>query len=98
MYEYLKGIGLHPVMHRRGPKKRHRIYHIEFTPDYREDYWIERIITDWGYLRGFNRIHLCLNEIVLENGMGAKVNINYKDINKFEVVLEEDEEYINTTV
>ena len=88
MYDYLKSIGLFPVMHRRGKKKKHRIYHIEFTTDYHKNQIIEYIYTDWGYIRGAESIHLCQNEIVIES-FHTKININYKDIDKFEVYLAE---------
>ena len=94
MYQYLKEIGLYPVMHRRGPKKKHRMYHIEFVPDKNKNHRISHILTDWGYIEGFEHIHLYANEVALESNYEfCKININYRDIEKFEVVMfDEDEE------
>ena len=95
MYIYLKSLGMRPMMRWRGPK--HRFYHTEFVPERTSNQTINMIILDWGYVRGFQSIHLCKNEIVIESDYGnAKINMNYKDINKFEVIIDEidEDEYI----
>ena len=86
MYDYLKSIGMYPVIHRRKVG-----YHVEFRKDYRKNQTIEGIILDWGYVRGFDSIHLCRDEIVLE-ALDSKINIKYKSIEKFEVIIYEDED------
>lgn len=95
MYNYLKDIGMYPIMRWRDPsKKRHPKYHIEFVVDRNSNLYIDSIVTDWGYLRGFNRIHLCRDEVVLESDFeSAKVNIKYNKMNKFEVRIFEREEF-----
>ena len=94
MYDYLKEIGLKPLMHHRGRRHRQPLYHTEFVEDFETSLRIDSIITDWGYISGFNRINLYVKEIALESDIDfCKININYKDIKKFEVVMiDEDEE------
>ena len=86
MYNYLKEIGLYPIfVHHESGKS----YHVEFRTQQQHTYSI--IETDWGYIRRFSSIHLCTDEIVIETQIGEmKVNINYKDIKKFEVRLLEE--------
>ena len=88
MYDYLKSQGLKPLIHRRGPKKKHRMYHMEFVVD-REKFpngYINQIILDWGYIRNFDSIHLYQDEIVIESEFGrTKINMRYDRIDKFEV-------------
>lgn len=90
MYDYLKGLGLVPLFHWSDFG-----YHTEFVADAKKNEMMESVIFDWGYVRGFDSIHLCANEIVIEcrHGFG-KINVYYKDINKFEVrLMDRDEEY-----
>lgn len=69
-----------------GDKKASK-YHTEFRLN--EGQVDCRIDFDWGYIRHVNRIHLCKNEMVVESKFAdMKVNINYKDIKKFEVYIE----------
>lgn len=99
MYNYLKSLGMKPIIHRRGKKGvKHRSYHVEFVID-RENInqTIRMIMTDWGYIRGFQSIHLCKEEIVVVSDYGTgKINMYYKDINKFEVIIDEidEDEYL----
>lgn len=93
MYTYLKEIGLIPLIHHRGRKHRQPVYHMEFVEDKESSLRIDSIITDWGYISGFNRINLYAREIALESNIDfCKININYKDINKFEVVMFDEDE------
>ena len=91
MYQYLKSVGMYPVMHRNSETKG-KTYHIEFVEDRNKEKRIYAIKTDWGYIRGFTSIHLCTNEIVVESDYGfAKINMYYKDINTFEVLFDDDD-------
>jgi len=86
MYYYLKSIGMFKLI-----IWRETGYHVKFVPDNEKEYFSMRINLDWGYIREFDAIHLCTNEIVIETKYGfSKININYKSINKFEVILEEE--------
>lgn len=88
MYHYLNDIGLYKLIHRRSDKKS---YHFEFVEDRNSDRKVYAIVTDWGYIRGFTSIHLCMNEIVVESDYGfAKINMFYKHMNKFEVLFDDD--------
>lgn len=83
LYHYLKEKGLYGIF-----RRRKNGYHVEFCENAESDYGIYRILTDWGYIRGVERIHLCTNEVVIESKYGfGKVNIFYKDMDKFEVEL-----------
>lgn len=97
MYDYLKEIGLYPSkIWRDASRKRHPRYHMVFGENKDNNLRIDSIITDWGYLRGFDTIYLCANEVVIESPFeSCKVNIKYNEINKFEVILvDKDEEYL----
>lgn len=98
LYNYLVDLGLKRLIkHHYGKKfNGHYAYHTEFVPDMNTSMRIESIITDWGYIRGVNRIYICRNEIVLASDYDScKINMNYKDIKKFEVrMYDENEEYI----
>jgi hypothetical protein len=91
MYHYLKDKGLFPLIHRNS-KTRGKTYHIEFVEDKYKDKKIYAIKTDWGYIRGFDSIHLCANEVVIVSDYGfAKINMYYKNINTFEVLFDDDD-------
>lgn len=96
MFEYLKGLELKQLVHHRDRRsKRHPNYHIEFVEDRNLTLKIDSIVLDWGYVRGFNRIHLCRDEVVLESDYGfAKINIKYNKIEKFEVVIFDEDEIL----
>ena len=96
MYIYLKDIGMYPIARWRDSKRKtHPKYHIEFVVDKESNMVLDSIVTDWGYIRGFNRIHLFRDELVLESDHEfCKINIKYRNIEKFEVRLFEDEEYL----
>lgn len=85
MYDYLKSIGMYSVFHRR----KHG-YHTEFrlnNPNQKD----ATIYTDWGYIRHMRSIHLCANEMVIESEWSdMKINMYYKDISKFEVIIMEE--------
>ena len=92
MYDYLKDMGMFPLMRGKvgGRKKK---YYVSFVIDKDSDYTDCLIVTDWGYIRHVDAINLCANEIVIEAKYSdMKININYKDIDKFEVKLYEDYE------
>lgn len=86
MYDYLKEKGMYAMFIWADDRKS---YHTEFRlqPHQNDCY----IITDWGYIRHVQSIHLCMNEVVIVGGFGdLKVNINYKDMQKFEVRIWEE--------
>lgn len=87
MYEYLKGIGMYSMAIRHNNK--YKSYHIEFRPnvDLNQDNF--SIFTDWGWINGCGSIHLRLTGVRIEMKISGEIYINYKDINKFEVVFEE---------
>lgn len=97
MFEYLKSLGLKQLFHHRdGRSKRNPKYHVEFVEDRDKSLKVDSIVLDWGYVRGFNRIHLCRDEIVLESDFGfTKINIKYNKIEKFEVVIYDEDEVRN---
>ena len=87
MYEYLESKGMYPIFVRN--KKG---YHAEFRLNKEKNQVDCRVQTDWGYIRHIQSIHLCMKEIVLEGRIDEmKVNINYKDIRNFEVIIEVEE-------
>lgn len=90
MYNYLKEIELFPKVHWGD-----RGYHVEFVEDTSKNYEITGIVFDWGFVRGVDSIHLCADEIVIECKFGfGKINVYYKNIDKFEVkMIEKDEEF-----
>lgn len=94
MYDYLKSIGMKNLSHwRGGPAKKDRSYHVEFVVDRDkfENGYVDHIILDWGYIRHFDSIHLCQDEIVIVSEFGkTKINMKYRHINKFEVVIYDD--------
>lgn len=93
MYNYLKEIGLKPLIHHRGRKYRQPVYHTEFVEDFNTSLKIDSIITDWGYITGFNRINLYAKEISLESDLElGQININYENIKKFEVIMYDEDE------
>ena len=94
MYLYLKDKGMYPCSIYRGKRSngKGKFYHTEFRLNQETQQSIT-IITDWGYIRGCTSIHLCTNELVVESDYGqCKINIYYKNIEKFEVRVEEIEE------
>lgn len=85
MYDLLKSKGMYPIfVHRNNAKA----YHVEFRLNRNQTDC--RIDTDWGYIRHVYSIHLCTNEIVIESRLDMKVNILYRKIEKFEVLIEEE--------
>lgn len=94
MYVYLDELGLYPctIAHGKRSNGKMKYYHTEFRLNERNQQSMT-IITDWGYIRGCTSIHLCTNELVVESDFGrCKINIYYKNIEKFEVRVEEIEE------
>ena len=95
MYDYLDEIeGLYPLKISHGGVTvdygRKRFYHTEFRIDANTDAKSFTIVTDWGYIRGCTSIHLCRNELVVESDFGnCKINMYYKNIEKFEVRIDE---------
>ena len=86
MYDYLKSKGMYAIFRWADDGKS---YHAEFRLNNGQTDCT--IITDWGYIRHIYSIHLCMNEIVIEAYMDRmKININYKDIENFEVIIEEE--------
>ena len=87
MYEYLKSLGMYGIF--RWAEDRNS-YHAEFVKNNGQ---IDcRINTDWGYIRHVERIHLCMNEIVIESKYSdMKINIMYKSMEKFEVEIETED-------
>ena len=87
MYHYLKEeVGMYPVFNHIDRKS----YYTEFrlqpnqTPIH--------ILTDWGYIKGFSSIALCVNEVVIMSMYeNTRIFIEYKSIKRFEVVIEEQE-------
>lgn len=87
MYNYLKELGMYAVFHR-GEKG----YHAEFRLNYDYDQEDATILTDWGYIRHIYSIHLCSDEIVIQSKYSdMKINMYYKDITKFEVIIQMEE-------
>lgn len=87
MYRLLKEHGMYPVMIWADNRKS---YHIRFDLNRNRDQHDCMILTEWGYIRHIVSIHLCTSEIVLEAEYGRmKVNIYYRNIDKFEVRIEE---------
>ena len=67
-----------------------RGYHIIFNIEPNQEC---DIVFDWGYIRGVQSIRLFTNECVIESRWeDMKVNVYYKDIDKFEVRLYEEQE------
>lgn len=90
MYHYLTDLGLYSI--RRWSDDRHR-YHTEFVMDRDSNQTDITIIFDWGYVRHVRYIWLCNSEIVIQGGLSdLKINVNYRDIEKFEVRIEYDDE------
>ena len=88
MYDYLKSKGMYPIFVWRDNGKS---YHTEFRLNNDKNQTDCMIVTDWGYIRHIYSIHLCADEIVIEAYMDRmKINIYYKDIEKFEVKIEEE--------
>ncbi len=92
MYEYLKQVGMYPMVHWKEVNGKKKNYHVEFVENKNKDKRIYAIRTDWGYIRGCTSIHLCAKEIVIESDYGfTKINMYYKDIKNFEVLYEDDD-------
>lgn len=90
MYYYLKEKGLYSI--RRWSDDRNR-YHTEFRPNRELDQKNITIKFDWGYVRNVKYIWLYASEIVLEGAISdLKINVNYRDIEKFEVDIEYEDE------
>lgn len=95
MYEYLEEIGMYSIFvsHGQNYKGRRKYYHTEFRPNREMHKDRFTIVTDWGYIRGCSSIHLCMRELVVESDFGhCKINMFYKNIEKFEVRLEDIDE------
>jgi len=84
MYDYLLSKGLYKIFIWADDRKS---YHTKFRLNMGQ---IDcTIVTDWGYIRHVESIHLCKNEIVIESQYSdMKINIFYKEIKKFEVEIE----------
>lgn len=86
MYDYLLSVGMYKMFQWADDRKS---YHVEFRLNSDKGQSDCKIITDWGYIRHIHSIHLCKNEIVIESRFtDMKINMNYKDIKKFEVEIE----------
>ena len=84
IYDYLKGIEeLKPLFYKHG-----RGYHVKFVPKV----WVkftQIIINDW-YVEDFYSITLLIQEIIIKGEMDdMEIHVRYKDIDKFDVQLEE---------
>ena len=90
MYNYLKEIGMYPVMHWHTLDKG---YHVEFVENHDTDEVIDVIVTDWGCITGVSSIHLCINDIVIVVAKGCKVYLRYKDISDdFKIIMRKQTE------
>jgi hypothetical protein len=87
MYHLLKDSGMKDLTHWADDR---RSYHTEFRlTDGQSDC---TVLFNFGYVRHVYSIHLCSSEIVIESKWSdMKVNVNYRDIEKLEVRIEEDE-------
>ena len=86
MYEYLLSEGMYKIFRWADDRKS---YHTEFRPNKSSGQIDCKVVTDWGYIRHVEAIHLCKNELVIESRFSdMKVNIFYKEIKKFEVEIE----------
>lgn len=86
MWHLLKETGMYHIIRWHPSKKS---YHSEYVLNKDTNQTDCTIITDWGYIRHVDSIHLCKNEIVVESVIGRlKINIRYKHIKKFEVQIE----------
>ncbi len=84
MYEYLLSMGMYKIFRWKDDRKS---YHTEFRLN--EGQIDCKILTDWGYIRHVESIHLCKNELVIESRFSdMKVNMFYRNIEKFEVEIE----------
>ena len=82
MYDYLKETGMKSLFYRKG-----KGYYVKFVLNLYIKY--SQIIINDMYIRDFYSISLCTNEIVVRDEMDKmKINIKYKDIEKFEVLFE----------
>lgn len=89
LYDYLKSIGLYPVIHR----MRKGVYTMEFRSNQDKDIKIDAVLCDWGYVTGCDSIYLCANQVVLVGDYGmTKIYMDYHRVKKFEVrTIESDE-------
>lgn len=92
LYTYLKGLGMYPMMVRRDKKS----YSTEFRLNQEIGQYDSKITLDWGYISHVSTIHLYAKEVHIEDKFGhMSININYKDIEKFEVEIYEENEKMN---
>ena len=89
MYHLLKDSGLKDLTHWADDR---RSYHTEFRLQSHQSDCTVRF--NFGYVRHIYSIHLCSNEIVIESKWSdMKVNVNYKDIEMIEIIVEEDDDW-----
>ena len=89
MYNYLREKGMYSITRWSDDRKR---YHMEFRLNEAESQKDCTVFLDWGYIRHIKYIWLCTSEIVLEGAISdMKININYRNIEKFEVEIEYDD-------
>lgn len=82
MYNYLKELGMYPIIVRHNRKS----YHMEFRPNKELNQTDCDIKTDWGYLKGIESIHLFQYGIVLYSKYElCEIYILYNTIKTFEV-------------
>lgn len=92
MYELLKDLGMKPLFYgnKKGKKPK---YYTKFTLDQESEQRDCLIETDWGYIRHVHSINLCQDEVVIESKYSdMKVNMYYKDIEKFDARIYYDDE------
>lgn len=89
LYQLLKELGMYPLFVRRGKDR----YHTRFVLNHDEGQHECHITTEWGYISYVEVINLYANEVKIEGRLtDMTININYKDIKKFEVEIFDEED------